>query len=227
MFPTSWSSVRSAERSPRWASEPWPRGNASDPASNAVRSLRKAELASPNSRLLVDYRQRIIPSLMKRFGFQNFLRAPQVTKVVLNIGVGEATQDIKLLDLAVADLARVSGQKPSIRKAKKSIANFKLRSGMPVGVMVTLRGRRMYEFLDRLINATIPRIRDFRGVSRKSFDGHGNYSLGIVEHVIFPEIDRDKVTRLWGMDVTIVTSAKNDEEGYELLREMGMPFVGG
>jgi len=192
-----------------------------------VRSLTKAELASPNPRLLVDYRQRIIPSLMKRFGFQNFLRAPQVTKVVLNIGVGEATQDIKLLDLAVADLARVSGQKPSIRKAKKSIANFKLRSGMPVGVMVTLRGKRMYEFLDRLINATIPRIRDFRGVSRKSFDGHGNYSLGIVEHVIFPEIDRDKVTRLWGMDVTIVTSAKNDEEGYELLREMGMPFIGG
>ena len=192
-----------------------------------MRSLTKAELASPNPRLLVDYRKRIIPSLMKRFGFQNFLRAPQVTKVVLNIGVGEATQDIKLLDLAVADLARVSGQKPSIRKAKKSIANFKLRSGMPVGVMVTLRGKRMYEFLDRLINATIPRIRDFRGVSRKSFDGHGNYSLGIVEHVIFPEIDRDKVTRLWGMDVTIVTSAKNDEEGYELLREMGMPFVGG
>jgi len=192
-----------------------------------VRSLTKSELTSSNPRLLADYRQRIIPSLMKRFGFQNFLRAPQVTKVVLNIGVGEATQDIKLLDLAVADLARVSGQKPSIRKAKKSIANFKLRSGMPVGVMVTLRGKRMYEFLDRLINATIPRIRDFRGVSRKSFDGHGNYSLGIVEHVIFPEIDRDKVTRLWGMDVTIVTSAKNDEEGYELLREMGMPFVGG
>ena len=192
-----------------------------------MRSLTKAELASSNPRLLADYRQRIIPSLMKRFGFQNFLRAPQVTKVVLNIGVGEATQDIKILDLAVADLARVSGQKPSIRKAKKSIANFKLRSGMPVGVMVTLRGKRMYEFLDRLINATIPRIRDFRGVSRKSFDGHGNYSLGIVEHVIFPEIDRDKVTRVWGMDVTIVTSAKNDEEGYELLREMGMPFVGG
>lgn len=192
-----------------------------------MRSLTKSELASSNPRLLADYRQRIIPSLMKRFGFQNFLKAPQVTKVVLNIGVGEATQDIKLLDLAVADLARVSGQKPSIRKAKKSIANFKLRSGMPVGVMVTLRGKRMYEFLDRLINATIPRIRDFRGVSRKSFDGHGNYSLGIVEHVIFPEIDRDKVTRLWGMDVTIVTSAKNDEEGYELLREMGMPFVGG
>ena len=192
-----------------------------------MRFLTKSELASSNPRLLTDYRQRIIPSLMKRFGFQNFLRAPQVTKVVLNIGVGEATQDIKLLDLAVADLARVSGQKPSIRKAKKSIANFKLRSGMPVGAMVTLRGKRMYEFLDRLINATIPRIRDFRGVSRKSFDGRGNYSLGIVEHVIFPEIDRDKVTRLWGMDVTIVTSAKNDEEGYELLREMGMPFVGG
>ena len=192
-----------------------------------MRFLTKSELASSNPRLLTDYRQRIIPSLMKRFGFQNFLRAPQVTKVVLNIGVGEATQDIKLLDLAVADLARVSGQKPSIRKAKKSIANFKLRSGMPVGAMVTLRGKRMYEFLDRLINATIPRIRDFRGVSRKSFDGHGNYSLGIVEHVIFPEIDRDKVTRLWGMDVTIVTSAKNDEEGYELLREMGMPFIGG
>lgn len=155
------------------------------------------------------------------------MRAPQVTKVVLNIGVGEATQDIKLLDLAVADLAKLSGQKPAIRRAKKSIANFKLRAGMPVGAMVTLRRKRMYEFLDRLINVAIPRIRDFRGVPRKSFDGHGNFSLGITEQVIFPEIDRDKVTRLWGLDVTIVTSAKNDEEGYELLREMGMPFVVG
>ena len=178
-----------------------------------------------NPRLLDDYRQRIVPSLIRHFGFKNPMRAPQVTKVVLNIGVGEATQDIKLLDLAVADLARLSGQKPAIRRAKKSIANFKLRAGMPVGAAVTLRGKRMYEFLDRLINVAIPRIRDFRGVPRKSFDGHGNFSLGIAEHVIFPEIDRDKVTRLWGLDVTIVTSAKNDEEGYELLREMGMPFV--
>jgi large subunit ribosomal protein L5 len=181
----------------------------------------------PNPRMLDDYRQRIVPSLITHFGFKNPMRAPQVTKVVLNIGVGEATQDIKLLDLALADLAKLSGQKPSIRRAKKSIANFKLRAGMPVGTMVTLRGKRMYEFLDRLINVAIPRIRDFRGVPRKSFDGHGNFSLGIVEHVIFPEIDRDKVTRLWGLDVTIVTSARNDEEGYELLREMGMPFVGG
>jgi large subunit ribosomal protein L5 len=177
-------------------------------------------------RLFNEYRQRIIPSLMGAFAFKNLMRAPQVKKVVLNIGVGEAIQDIKLLDLAVADLARISGQKPSIRRAKKSIANFKLRSGMPVGVMVTLRGRRMYEFLDRLINVAIPRIRDFRGISRRSFDGHGNYSMGINEHVIFPEIDRDKVTRLWGLDVTIVTSARNDEEGYHLLRELGMPFLG-
>jgi large subunit ribosomal protein L5 len=184
-------------------------------------------MANVTPRLLADYRQRIVISLMKRFNFKNPMRTPRVFKVVLNMGVGEATQDIKLLDLAVADLARITGQKPAIRRAKKSIANFKLRSGMPVGAMVTLRGKRMYEFLDRLINVAIPRIRDFRGVPRKSFDGHGNYSLGIVEQVIFPEIDRDKVTRLWGLDVTIVTSAENDEEGYELLREMGMPFAGG
>lgn len=142
------------------------------------------------------------------------------------MGVGEAVQDIKLLDLAMADLAKITGQKPAVKRAKKSIANFKLRSGMPVGVAVTLRGKRMYEFLDRLINVAIPRIRDFRGVARKSFDGHGNYSLGILEHIIFPEIDRDKVTRIWGMDIAIVTSARNDEEGSDLLREMGMPFAG-
>lgn len=194
-------------------------------ARSSIRS--EVELSVSTPRLLDDYRQRIVPSLIRHFGFKNPMRAPQVTKVVLNIGVGEATQDIKLLDLAVADLAKLSGQKPAIRRAKKSIANFKLRAGMPVGAMVTLRRKRMYEFLDRLINVAIPRIRDFRGVPRKSFDGHGNFSLGITEQVIFPEIDRDKVTRLWGLDVTIVTSAKNDEEGYELLREMGMPFVVG
>lgn len=178
-------------------------------------------------RLLLDYRQRVVPALMRRFPFTSVMRVPRISKVTVNMGVGEAVQDIKLLDLAMADLARITGQKPTVKRAKKSIANFKLRSGMPVGVVVTLRGKRMYEFLDRLINVAIPRIRDFRGVARKSFDGHGNYSLGISEHVIFPEIDRDKVTRIWGMDIAIVTSAKNDEEGNDLLREMGMPFAGG
>jgi large subunit ribosomal protein L5 len=162
---------------------------------------------------------------MKRFGFTNPQRVPCVEKIVLNVGLGEAIQDIKLLDLAMADLAKIAGQKPSIRRAKKSIANFKLRSGMPVGIAVTLRGKRMYEFLDRLVNVALPRIRDFRGVSRRSFDGHGNYSLGVVEQVIFPEIDRDKVARIWGLDIAIVTSARNDEHGYELLRELGVPFV--
>jgi len=152
------------------------------------------------------------------------MQVPKIQKIVLNIGVGQATQDPKILEDAAKELESIVGQKPAIRKAKKSISNFKLREGMNIGCMVTLRGAKMYEFLDRLINIAIPRIRDFRGVSDKSFDGRGNYTLGIKEHMIFPEVNVDKITRLYGMDITIVTSAKTDQQAYELLKALGMPF---
>ncbi len=161
---------------------------------------------------------------MKQFNYKNVMQVPKLHKITLNIGVGKATQDPKLLEDAVRDLEMIAGQKPAIRKAKKAISNFKLRQGMAIGCMVTLRGARMYEFLDRLINIALPRVRDFRGVSDKSFDGRGNYSLGIKEHIIFPEINVDKVNRIYGMDITIVTTAKTDAEAYELLKAFGFPF---
>lgn len=161
---------------------------------------------------------------MKQFNYKNVMQVPKLHKITLNIGVGKATQDPKLLEDAVRDLEMIAGQKPVIRKAKKAISNFKLRQGMAIGCMVTLRGARMYEFLDRLINIALPRVRDFRGVSDKSFDGRGNYTLGIKEHIIFPEINVDKVNRIYGMDITIVTTAKTDAEAYELLKAFGFPF---
>lgn len=175
-------------------------------------------------RLFEMYKQEIIPMLMKQFNYKNIMQVPKLHKITLNIGVGKATQDPKLLEDAVKDLEMIAGQKPAIRKAKKAISNFKLRQGMAIGCMVTLRGARMYEFLDRLINIALPRVRDFRGVSDKSFDGRGNYSLGIKEHIIFPEINVDKVNRIYGMDITIVTTAKTDAEAYELLKAFGFPF---
>ncbi len=175
-------------------------------------------------RLFEMYRQEIIPLLMKQFNYKNIMQVPKLHKITLNIGVGKATQDPKLLEDAVKDLEMIAGQKPAIRKAKKAISNFKLRQGMAIGCMVTLRGARMYEFLDRLINIALPRVRDFRGVSDKSFDGRGNYTLGIKEHIIFPEINVDKVNRIYGMDITIVTTAKTDAEAYELLKAFGFPF---
>lgn len=175
-------------------------------------------------RLYEMYKQEIIPLLMKQFNYKNIMQVPKLHKITLNIGVGKATQDPKLLEDAVRDLEMIAGQKPAIRKAKKAISNFKLRQGMAIGCMVTLRGARMYEFLDRLINIALPRVRDFRGVSDKSFDGRGNYSLGIKEHIIFPEINVDKVNRIYGMDITIVTTAKTDSEAYELLKAFGFPF---
>ena len=170
------------------------------------------------------YTEQAVPALQKQFNYDNVMQVPRLQKIVLNMGVGEARDDSKLMDAAVADLTTIAGQKPAIRRAKKSIANFKLREGMPIGCMVTLRGPRMWEFLDRLIHAALPRIRDFQGIPDRSFDGRGNYSMGVREQFIFPEIDIDKVTRTRGMDVTFVTSAPNDEEARALLRELGMPF---
>lgn len=176
------------------------------------------------SRLLQRYRKEIVPKLMEEFGYKNRHQAPRLKRIVLNVGVGEAIQNVKLLDEAAEELAVISGQKASITRAKKSIAGFKVRAGMAIGCKVTLRGKRMYEFYDRLVNAALPRVRDFRGVSDSSFDGRGNYTLGITEQIIFPEIEYDKVSRMHGLSVTIVTSAKPDEEAKALLSYLGMPF---
>ena len=177
------------------------------------------------SRLKQKYQDEIVSQIMKENGFQSPMRVPRLTKVVLNISLGEAIQNARALEAASADLATISGQHPVATKARKSIAGFKLREGMIIGVMVTLRGKRMYDFLDRLINATIPRIRDFQGVPREAFDGHGNYTLGLKEQIIFPEIEYDKVDKVRGLQVCIVTTARNDEEGRRLLELMGMPFA--
>ncbi|MBU1356178.1 MAG: 50S ribosomal protein L5 [Candidatus Edwardsbacteria bacterium] len=176
------------------------------------------------ARLREKYTKEVKPALVKKFGYKSVMQAPHLEKMVVNMGLGEGTQDPKLVEAAAKDLGTITGQKPSIRKAKKSIATFKLRAGVPIGAMVTLRGNMMYEFLDRLVNVAIPRIRDFRGVPTRSFDGRGNYTLGVKEQIIFPEINYDKVVKIFGMDITIVTTAKTDEEAKELLRLMGMPF---
>ncbi len=176
------------------------------------------------SQLKSYYEETVVPSLMKTFAYKNVMQVPKLEKVVLNMGLGEAIHNIKIMDSAVEEIKIISGQKPVIRRAKKSIAAFKLREGMPVGCMVTLRKNRMYDFLNRLMNIALPRVRDFKGVSGKAFDGHGNYSLGINEQIIFPEIEYDKIDKIKGLNITIVTSAKTDAEGKELLKQMGMPF---
>ncbi len=176
-------------------------------------------------RLKERYRNEVVPALVEEFGYGNVMQAPRVEKVTLNVGLGEAVQNAKALDAASADVATITGQHPVITRAKKSISNFKLRTGMPIGVMTTLRGDRMWEFLDRMINAALPRIRDFQGVSANSFDGRGNFSLGIREQLIFPEIEYDKIDRVRGMQLTICTSARSDEEGKRLLELLGMPFA--
>jgi large subunit ribosomal protein L5 len=178
----------------------------------------------PTPRLKKRYADDVVPKLVERFGYGNKMQAPRLEKIVVNMGVGEATGNQRLLEAAANELQQITGQKPSIRRARKSIANFKLREGVPIGAKVTLRGNRMWEFYDRLVSVALPRIRDFRGVSPKSFDGRGNYTLGLTEHIIFPEIDYDKVEKIRGMDITIVTSARTDEESLELLRLMAMPF---
>jgi large subunit ribosomal protein L5 len=176
------------------------------------------------ARLKELYNTEMIPKLMKDFSFRNVMEVPKLEKIVINMGLGEAIQNVKILDSAVVEMAAIAGQKPVITKAKKSIASFKLRQGMPIGCVVTLRRDKMYEFLDRLVNVSLPRVRDFKGVSPKGFDGMGNYSLGVKEQLIFPEINYDKVDKIKGMNITIVTSARNDEEGRALLKLMGMPF---
>jgi large subunit ribosomal protein L5 len=171
------------------------------------------------------YNEELLPALMEKFGYTNKLQAPRLEKIVLNMGVGEATQDTKKVQNAVRDLTLIAGQKPIVTKAKQAISNFKVREGMPLGAKVTLRRDRMYEFLDRLITMALPRVRDFRGLNGKSFDGRGNYSMGLKEHIVFPEIDYDKVEQVWGMDITVCTSAKTDEEAKELLRGFQFPFT--
>ncbi len=176
-------------------------------------------------RLLDSYKKNLVPALMKRFNYKSVMQVPRLEKIALNIGVGAATQDAKLLETSVKELELIAGQKAAITKAKKAISNFKLRQGVPIGARVTLRGRQMYEFLDRLVSIAMPQIRDFRGVPDRSFDGRGNYTLGIKEQIIFREIDADKVTKITGMDITFVTTAKTDLEALELLKGFGMPFV--
>ncbi|MDL1963639.1 MAG: 50S ribosomal protein L5 [Deltaproteobacteria bacterium] len=170
------------------------------------------------------YEKEIIPKLMETFKYRNVMEVPKLEKVVLNIGLGEAIHNIKLLDSAAEDMKLISGQQPVVTRAKRSIAAFKLREGMPIGCMVTLRHIRMYDFYSRTVNIALPRVRDFKGVSAKAFDGHGNYTLGIKEHIIFPEIEYDKIDRIKGLNITVVTTAKNDREGKELLKLLGMPF---
>lgn len=178
-----------------------------------------------SSRLKEIYQNEIVDALMKKFEYKNVMQVPKIEKVVINMGIGEAKENVKILDAAASDLQTITGQKPVITKAKKSIANFKIREGMPIGCKVTLRGDRMYEFVDRLINLALPRVRDFRGVNPNAFDGRGNYALGIKEQLIFPEIEYDKIDKIRGMDVIFVTTARTDEEARELLTQFNMPFA--
>jgi len=198
--------------------------DAAPPEPKAKEPKTPKESKKVDARLRHVYKDRVIPALVKEFGYKNVMGVPKIEKVAVNIGMGEATQNAKLMDGAVNELSAIAGQKPVITKAKKSIAAFKLREGMPIGTMVTLRGDRMYEFLDRLMNVALPRVRDFRGVSPKSFDGRGNYTLGVKDQLIFPEIDYNKVEKAKGMNISITTTAKTDAEGLALLKHMGMPF---
>jgi large subunit ribosomal protein L5 len=183
----------------------------------------KREVVPP--RLAEMYRKEIVPAMMKRFQYKNVMQVPRLEKISINTGVGQATQDPKLIESTVRDLEAIVGQKVVVTRAKKSISNFKLREGVAIGCRVTLRRAMMYEFLDRFVNVAVPRIRDFRGLSDKSFDGRGNYTMGVKEHVVFPEVDVDKIARVFGMDITVVTTAKTDQEAYELLKGFGFPFV--
>ena len=196
---------------------------AAEPQQGGKKTVKMAKPLEP-PRLKVRYAKEIIPALMKHFNYKNIMAVPKLEKIVINMGLGEAIANAKILDVAVAELGQISGQRPVITRAKKSIANFKLRQNMPIGAAVTLRGDRMFEFLDRLTSVVLPRVRDFRGVPTKSFDGRGNYTLGLRDQLIFPEISYEKVDKIRGMNVTIVTTANSDNEARELLRQFGMPF---
>ncbi|TMQ66356.1 MAG: 50S ribosomal protein L5 [Candidatus Eisenbacteria bacterium] len=200
------------------------KGKGRDAGAAAGPTIAEAEPPARVPRIKEHYEKNVLPELVKRFSYKNPMQAPRLRKIVVNMGVGDALQNVKMLDTAAIELGAITGQKAALRRAKKSIANFKLREGQPIGCMVTLRGARMYEFYDRLVNVALPRIRDFRGVPMRSFDGRGNYTIGLTEQIIFPEINYDRVDKIRGMDVTFVTSAKTDEEGQELLRLLNMPF---
>ena len=193
----------------------------------AAPALKKGSVEEKGApaRLAVYFKKEVVGQLMKRFEYKSIMQVPRLEKISINVGVGQATQDPKILDTTVKELEAITGQKVAVTKSKKAISNFKLREGIPIGCRVTLRRARMYEFLDRFVSVALPRVRDFRGVSDKSFDGHGNYTVGVKEQIIFPEIDVDKVSRITGMDVTFVTTAKTDQEAYELLKALGLPFV--
>jgi large subunit ribosomal protein L5 len=209
---------------PRDGAEQKPVKAAKPAEARAAERPAKSAQPVPPARLAAHYREKVVPELVTKFGYKTAMQVPRIRKITLNMGVGEAVGDKKTLDNAVADMARIAGQKPVITKARRSIANFKLRAGYPIGCMVTLRGARMYEFLDRLVNIAIPRIRDFRGVSNRAFDGRGNYSLGIREQIIFPEIEYDKVDVLRGMNIAITTTARTDDEAKALLAAFRFPF---
>jgi len=201
-----------------------PKKEAQAPKKEAAPRPAAPEVPAPPARLAVYFREKVVPELMQKFGYKTVMQVPRIRKITINMGVGETTTDKKVLDNAVADMARIAGQKPVVTKSRKSIANFKIRANFPVGCMVTLRGARMYEFLDRLVNVAMPRIRDFRGVSNRAFDGRGNYNLGFKEQIIFPEIDYDKIDVLRGMNIAITTSAKSDDEARSLLAAFRFPF---
>jgi large subunit ribosomal protein L5 len=201
-----------------------PQGRKEAPKAAPVEKADAPKIPAPPARLATYYKEKVVPELTQKFGYKSPMQVPRLKKITINMGVGETTSDKKVLDNAVADMARIAGQKPVVTKSRKSIANFKIRANFPVGCMVTLRGARMYEFLDRLVNIAIPRIRDFRGVSNRAFDGRGNYSLGVKEQIIFPEIEYDKIDALRGMDIAINTTAKTDEEARALLAAFRFPF---
>jgi large subunit ribosomal protein L5 len=201
---------------------PTPKGASDKPAKAPKAS--KAALPAPPARLQTHYREKVVPDLMQKFGYKSVMQVPRLRKITINMGVGESIGDKKILDNAVGDMTRIAGQKPVVTKARKSIAAFKVRAGFPIGCMVTLRGARMYEFLDRLVHIAIPRIRDFRGVSSRAFDGRGNYSLGVKEQIIFPEIEYDKIDAIRGLDISITTTAKTDDEARALLAAFRFPF---
>jgi large subunit ribosomal protein L5 len=205
-------------------SEKKPKGEKKAAAPKGEVSEKRPSGPTQPPRLRTFYQEKVHAALMEKFGYTSAMQAPRLNKIVINMGVGDAIQDQKLLDAAASEMGQIAGQRPVIRRAKKAISNFKLRAGLPIGCSVTLRGARMYEFFDRLINVAVPRIRDFRGLNARSFDGRGNYTMGLTEQIIFPEINYDQVPKVRGMDVTIVTTAKTDEEGRELLRLMQMPF---
>jgi len=201
-----------------------PKKEAQAPKKEVVVKSETPQLPAPPARLAVYYREKVVPELMQKHGYKTVMQVPRIRKITINMGVGETTTDKKVLDNAVADMIKIAGQQPVVTKARKSIANFKVRANFPVGCMVTLRGARMYEFLDRLVNVSMPRIRDFRGVSNRAFDGRGNYNLGFKEQIIFPEIDYDKIDMLRGMNIAITTTAKTDDEARSLLAAFRFPF---